>query len=128
MLRFFVRLFPVLILCAVILVAGYDWINPAPFARDAYRDQFRICVGASSWSDEHESSEQRVYILVPKLLDDPGLVVVTHNLSHGTTRTDNTLGGLIGVAAALGLCVWATLRLWIVPIRALGFQKFREKI
>ena len=92
----------------------------------------RVCVGATSHllfqGGGASGSKQRTYLLFPRVLRDPGLVSVTLDVSSGQIATDESFGALALFVAVVALCVWGTWRLWIQPIRKLGWEKFREAV
>jgi len=131
---FFVKLAPVAILAAMIGLPIYDWIAPAPFASEVHSRQLRICV-AIDGEDKYrgnqlsaESFRQRTYAFVPDVFRDLGLVAVTHFPTTGQIRTERYPWSLIYVIVFLAMCSWATWRLWIRPIRTMGWEKFRRTV
>ena len=135
MFRFFLKLAPVGFLVFLVVMPVYDWIAPVPFASQGlsrFDNQLRVCVGVGSHlrigGGESSFRKQRTYLLFPRALRDPSLVSVTLDVGSGRIATDENAGALWFLLAVVALCAWATWRWWVRPIKALGWQKFREAV
>jgi len=131
---FFTKLVPLVLLAVMVVLPIYDWIAPAPFASEVTRGKFRLCVAVGGQYHylgnnlSAERFEQRTYAFVPDVFRDLGIVSASYFPATAATQSERHPWGLLYVIAVLGACSWASWRIWLRPIRLMGWEKFRRTV